>query len=247
MEFPFNRASSRDFLLRKSEALKSSVTSGASGVRSGLFGGITQMQTKLDQLSSKFSTSLEEDEAQSEAKAREAAQSEGKAQSAQRNEEEGLKGTGQENQCDQSRRPSNSSGKRRPPKPPLPKQLSRSSIDRGDAAALSQQSPSAARPPQIAATSNATQEINRGSATSQGADDVTARRADEARAVNSIISDARTSEAISSERSPRQPTDLLPGIPRNAQPSSTSLAAPSTDLLVITPTSGANQIGRAHV
>ena len=63
MDFTFGRQSSKDFLLKKSESLKSSISGGssriissASDVKNGLFGGITSMQSKIDQLSHKIST-----------------------------------------------------------------------------------------------------------------------------------------------------------------------------------------------
>ena len=248
MDFPFNRTTSKDFLLKKSEALKSSVASGASGVRTGFFGGFSQMQTKFDQLSTKFGTSTDDDDTATnnlQQQQQPLQQQQQQQHEKQKQLEGGSKATSQENQCDQSSR--KSSVKKRPPKPPLPKQLSRCSIDRGGEAPSPR--PQSPRQPQslsneantfagAPATSNVTPEINCALTSNAQLSDVRATNVVVKTEVNSI-SDANTAGPISG-KSPRQPTDLLPGIPRNSSPAQgNSLAAPSTDLLAITPTSGA--------
>lgn len=107
----FGRQSSRDFLLQKSESLKASISGGssrfmtsASDVKNGLFGGITSMQTKIDQLSNKIGGSLDIDDKLVRSGGSEAG--------------------GIDQQDAAMQRP-----KQRPKKPPLPKRISEGSLN----------------------------------------------------------------------------------------------------------------------
>ena len=171
MDFTFNRQSSKDFLFKKSEALKSSFSSGASGVRSGLFGGLSQVQSKLDKIGSRISTSLDLDDDAGdddymEEKQRLLAEQVRQQQERQRIQQaltsnsngnsSNSSGGGQNQSSPYSQQPAKAT-KQKPPKPPLPKQLSRGgSIDQNGSATFNDPNHHSRR--KIAAPSE--QEIN---------------------------------------------------------------------------------------
>ena len=139
MDFKFNRQTSKDFLFKKSESLKTSFTSGASGVKNGLFGGISQVTSKLDKISTKINQSLDLDDDDNYEYTRERdrllSEQERQQKERQRVQQQqsigggGNTGATSPNQSDQSETVPSKSVKQKPPKPPLPKQLSRGSID----------------------------------------------------------------------------------------------------------------------